>query len=78
MRGTFSHAVRLLVMANQAKQQASEIVDDDFTRRVLGCGISVHKTLRVGLLESAYETCFTRELAKNGFSVVRQAPLPIE
>jgi len=65
-------------MANRGRRQPSEILDDEFTRRVLGCGIKVHKTLRVGLLENAYETCFTIELVKNGFSVDRQVPLPIE
>ncbi|MEP6509564.1 MAG: GxxExxY protein [Gemmatimonadales bacterium] len=60
------------------RRQASAIRDDEFTRRVLGCGIKVHKTLGVGLLESAYETCFALELAKNGFSVVQQVALPID
>ena len=50
---------------------------DEFTHRVLGCGIKVHRTLRVGLLENAYETCFYRELVKTGFSVERQKPMPI-
>ena len=65
-------------MADRVRREPSEIVDDEFTRRVLGCAIKVHKRLRVGLLESAYEACFTRELAKNGFSVARQVPLPID
>jgi GxxExxY protein len=64
-------------MTDRIRRAPTEIVDDEFTRRVLGCGIKVHKTLRVGLLENAYETCFAIELAKNGFSVVRQEPLPI-
>ena len=55
-----------------------EFADEEFTHRVLGCGIKVHKTLRVGLLENAYETCFERELIKSGFSVARQVPLPID
>lgn len=65
-------------MAERARRQPSEIVDDGFTRRVLGCGIKVHKRLGVGLLESAYETCFALELAKSGFSVVQQVSLPID
>ncbi|HUQ46617.1 MAG TPA: GxxExxY protein [Gemmatimonadaceae bacterium] len=50
---------------------------DEFTHRVLGCGIKVHRVLRVGLLEHAYETCFYRELVKAGFSVERQKSMPI-
>lgn len=65
-------------MAARVRRQPSDILDDEFTRRVLGYGIKVHKTLRVGLLESAYETCLALELAKNGFSVVQQAALPID
>ncbi|MEO5904075.1 MAG: GxxExxY protein [Gemmatimonadaceae bacterium] len=65
-------------MANRVRRHSSEIRDDGFTRRVLGCGIKVHKTLGVGLLESAYETCLALELTKNGFSVVQQVALPID
>lgn len=54
-----------------------EFHGDEFTHRVLGCGIKVHRALRVGLLESAYETCFYRELIKTGFSVERQKPMSI-
>ena|SRR5665647_665518 len=63
-------------MANLARRQPSEIIDDEFTRRVLGCGIKVHKFTGVGLLENAYQTFFAHELAKNGFSVARQVTLP--
>jgi GxxExxY protein len=64
-------------MTNTGRQHRVQFDNDDFTHRVLGCGIKVHRALRVGLLESAYETCFHRELIKNGFSVERQTPLPI-
>ena len=42
--------------------------------RVIGCAITVHRTLGPGLLESVYEACFTHELAKAGFDVHRQKP----
>ncbi|HUR00864.1 MAG TPA: GxxExxY protein [Gemmatimonadaceae bacterium] len=64
-------------MTAPARQTRAEFPHDEFTHRVLGCGIKVHRALRVGLLESAYETCFYRELAKNGFSVERQKRMPI-
>ena len=63
-------------MANLVRRPPSEIIDDQFTRRVLGCAIKVHKFTGVGLLENAYETFFTYELVKNGFSVARQVTLP--
>lgn len=74
----FPPFVLLPAMADRVGRHPSEIRDDEFTRRVLGCGIKVHKALRVGLLESAYETCFALELTKHGFSVVQQVPLPID
>jgi GxxExxY protein len=64
-------------MTDAGRHRRVEFDNDEFTHRVLGCGIKVHKALRVGLLESAYETCFHRELVKNGFSVERQKPLPL-
>lgn len=63
-------------MTDLAKRAPSEIPDDDFTHRVLGCGIKVHKFTGVGLLENAYETFFAHELRKNGFTVSRHVPLP--
>lgn len=63
-------------MAELARRAPSEITDDEFTRRVLGCGIKVHKFTGVGLLENAYETFFAYELRKIGFSVSRQVALP--
>ena len=63
-------------MKERSKRNPSDIVNDEFTHRVLGCGIRIHERLGVGLLENAYETFYYRELVKNGFSVVRQKPLP--
>jgi GxxExxY protein len=65
-------------MDNRRHRHPAEIPNDEFTHRVLGCGISVHKRIGVGLLENAYESYYERELIKNGFSVVRQHPLPAE
>lgn len=57
-------------------REPSSIVDDAFTSRVLACGIKVHRFTGPGLLESAYETFFTHELSKSGFSVARGVSLP--
>ena len=64
-------------MTGAGRKSRFDFHNDEFTHQVLSCGIKVHKALRVGLLENAYETCFYRDLIKNGFSVERQKPMPI-
>tara|TARA_R110001592_G_scaffold111554_2_gene309054 strand:- start:356 stop:727 length:372 start_codon:yes stop_codon:yes gene_type:complete len=39
---------------------------DQLSRRVIGCGIEVHKELGPGLLESTYKNCFSHELNLQG------------
>lgn len=63
-------------MGERNRRDPSDIVHDDFTHRVLGSGIRVHKRLGVGLTENAYETFYYNELVKNGFAVDRQRQLP--
>ncbi len=70
-------ACLVVTMKNLAIRRTEDIVDDEFTRHVLACGIKVHKFTGVGLLENAYEKLFAHELRKNGFSVRRQATLPV-
>ena len=36
---------------------------------IVGCAITVHKTLGPGLLESVYEKCLKEELEFQGFKV---------
>jgi len=50
----------------------------DLTGEVIGAAIEVHKTLGLGLLESAYEECLCRELELRKISYERQKGLPIE
>lgn len=50
---------------------------DRITSDVIGCAIEVHKALGPGLLESAYEACLVFEVAKRGWMVERQKPLPV-
>jgi len=47
------------------------------TERIIGAAIHVHRTLGPGLLESAYEACLAFELARLGFRVEQQKPLPV-
>jgi GxxExxY protein len=45
---------------------------------IVGCAISVHKTLGPGLLESVYEKCLAKELEYNGFYVETQRKVKLE
>jgi len=50
---------------------------NDISRKVIGCGIEVHKQLGPGLLESTYEHCLAYELQLSGLHVERQKVLPV-
>jgi GxxExxY protein len=50
---------------------------NDITHAIIGAAMKVHRTLGPGLLESAYEACLAYELAKQGFQVERQKPVPV-
>ena len=50
---------------------------EELSKQVIGCAIEVQKELGPGLLESAYEQCFARELAINKISFELQSLLPI-
>jgi GxxExxY protein len=45
--------------------------------QILDGAFAVHRALGPGLLESVYETCLCRELAKRGIQFQRQLDLPI-
>ncbi len=44
---------------------------------IIDSAYKVHTALGPGLLESAYEACLLHELAKLGFKVESQLPLPV-
>ena len=48
------------------------------TKSVIGAAIEVHRALGPGLLESAYEICFCRELNLREIRFQRQVPIPLE
>lgn len=50
---------------------------EDLARVTVDCGFKLHETLGPGLLESVYEACMARSLAKRGLSVERQKIVPI-
>ena len=49
----------------------------DITFEIIGCAIEIHRQLGPGLLESAYERCFTHELTNKGFSFKAQTEIPL-
>ncbi len=54
------------------------MIHGELTEGVIGAGIEVHRELGPGLLESAYEECFCRELELRSMSYRRQVSLPLE
>ena len=50
----------------------------DFTKKVIGCAIEVHRVLGSGLLESTYQRCLSRELELSGIPHLNEASLPID
>ncbi len=51
---------------------------EELARVVVDCGYQLHRALRPGLLESAYELLFCAELRARGLSFECQLPVPIE
>jgi GxxExxY protein len=50
---------------------------NEYTEKITGAAISVHKELGPGLLESAYEACLVYELVQQGLKVESQKALPV-
>ena len=50
---------------------------NELTRVVIGAAIKIHRRLGPGLLESAYEACFSHELKAHGLHVERQKAVPL-
>ena len=55
----------------------AEVPSSHQTYDIVGAAIEVHRHLGPGLLESAYERCFSRELLLHGIPFQRQVPLPV-
>lgn len=51
---------------------------DEWSRKVIGSAIEVHRQKGPGLLESIYEKCMMREPALGAIPVVQQLTVPIE
>jgi GxxExxY protein len=53
------------------------LASEALTREIIGAAIEVHRELGPGLLESAYEACFCRELTVRRLAFERQVALPL-
>ena len=51
--------------------------ENELSNIIIGCAIEVHKNLRPGLLESAYQECMYYELRQLGLKVQKEKPMPI-
>jgi GxxExxY protein len=58
-------------------KQGGEMDTDNISNRIIFAAIEVHRTLGLGLLESAYEECMCHELPLQGLAFERQKPLPV-
>jgi GxxExxY protein len=61
--------------AHQEHQGHQEI--DAYARIIVDAGLTVHRALGPGLLESVYEHCLAYELHARGISCQRQVALPV-
>ena len=53
------------------------MTENELSYKIIGAALDVHKTLGVGLLESAYEVALAYQLRELGFEVKSQVVLPL-
>ena len=53
------------------------MTENELSHRVIGISMEVHTALGAGLLESAYQECLFYKLAKEGFFVEKEKPMPL-
>jgi len=52
--------------------------NEDLTRKIIGCAMTVHRVLGGGFLESVYQKALAHELIKNGLSVECEAKIQVK
>lgn len=52
-------------------------IENELSKKIIGCALEVHKQLGPGLLESAYRECLCYELTLAGLKVRQEVPMPI-
>jgi GxxExxY protein len=50
---------------------------NELSNQIIGAAIEVHRHLGPGLLESAYQACFCRELGLRNIDFEKEVPLPL-
>lgn len=53
------------------------MTENQIATQIVHSALSVHKNLGPGLLESTYQACLAYELHKAGFSIQKEAALPV-
>ncbi|RLD71495.1 MAG: GxxExxY protein [Bacteroidetes bacterium] len=53
------------------------MIENEISKKIIGCAIEVHKQLGPGLLESAYQECLYYELKQAGLYVQKEKSMPI-
>jgi GxxExxY protein len=53
------------------------MTENEISKLVFDSALSVHKSLGLGLLKSAYEECLVYELKKIDITVEKQKPMPL-
>jgi GxxExxY protein len=51
--------------------------DEDLTRRIIGCAMTIHRTLGHGFLEAVYQKALAIELQQAGMKVVCECPIRV-
>jgi GxxExxY protein len=59
------------------EMRSSMDICPEFTRRILGSAIEVHRELGPGLLESTYRVCLVQQLLLDGHDVKQEVPIPV-
>ena len=54
------------------------MLNQDLTKKIIGCAFTVHNTLGSGFLEKVYEQALILELKASGLSVRSQEPLSVK
>ena len=53
------------------------MTENELATEVIGCAITVHRSLGPGLLENAYQQCLAYELKNRGLKVEVEKPMPL-
>lgn len=53
------------------------MIENQISKKIIGCAIEVHRILGPGLLESAYQECLCHEFDKNRIRYIKEKPMPI-